>query len=48
MNTGNNPTIKFSGQTATYMNLPQQIHKGIQVEKKVEEKDLLLIVKNNF
>lgn len=48
MNTGNNPTIKFSGHTATYMNLPHQIHNGIQAEKEVEEKDLLLIVKNNF
>lgn len=48
MNTGNNPTIKFSEHTATYMNLPQQISDGTQVEKEVEEKDLLLIVKNNF
>lgn len=48
MNTGNNPAIKFSGQTATYANLPQQIHNGIQVENKVEEKDLLLIVKEKF
>lgn len=48
MNTGNNPAIRFSNNGATYMNLPQQIHNGIQVEKQVEEKDLLLIVKNNF
>lgn len=48
MNTGNNPAIRFSNNGATYMNLPQQIHKGIQFEKQVEEKDLLLIVKNNF
>lgn len=48
MNTGNNPTIKFSGQLATYMNLPQNINNGVQAEKKIEEKDLLSIVKNNF
>lgn len=48
MNTGNNPAIRFSNKGATYMNLPQQIHNGIQFEKGVEEKDLLLIVKNNF
>lgn len=48
MNTGNNPTIKFSGQLATYMNLPQNINNGVQAEKKIEEKDLLFIVKTNF
>lgn len=48
MNTGNNPTIKFSGHLATYMNLPQNINNGVQAEKKIEEKDLLSIVKNNF
>lgn len=48
MNTGNNPVIKVSDNVATYMNLPQQIHKGIQIEKGVEEKALLLIVKSNF
>ena len=48
MNTGNNPAIRFSNNGATYMNLPQQIHNGIQFEKEVEEKDLLLIVKKNF
>lgn len=48
MNTGNNPAIRFSNNGATYMNLPQQIHKGIQFEKQVDEKALLTIVKNNF
>lgn len=48
MNTGNNPVIRFSDKGATYINLPQQIHKGIQIEKGVEEKALLLIVKSNF
>lgn len=48
MNTGNNPTIKVSDDNATYMNVPQQISDGIQAEKQIEEKDLLLIVKSNF
>ena len=48
MNTGNNPVIRFSDKGATYMNLPQQISDGIQIEKGVDEKDLLLIVKSNF
>lgn len=48
MNTGNNPAIKFSGHVATYTNLPQKINNGVQAEKKIEEKDLIPIVKNNF
>lgn len=48
MNTGNNPVIKFSDNVVTYMNLPQNISNGVQVEKQVEEKVLLTIVKNNF
>ena len=48
MNTGNNPVIRFSDKGATYMNMPQQISDGIQVEKQVKENDLLDIVKNNF
>lgn len=47
MNTGNNPTIKFSRHTATYMNLPHQIHNGIQAKKRIDEKALLEIVKIN-
>lgn len=47
MNTGNNPTIKFWEHTATYINLPYQIHNGIQAKKRIDEKALLEIVKIN-
>lgn len=48
MNTGNNPTIKTSGKTVTYINISQHIKNGTQVEKQIKEKYLLDIVKNNF
>lgn len=47
MNTGDNPTIKTSGKTVTYINISQHIN-GVQVEKQIKEKYLLDIVKNNF
>lgn len=48
MNTGNNPIIEYSNQVATYTTLPHQIDNEIQTKKKIEEKDLLFIVKNSF
>lgn len=48
MNTGDNPTIKCSDDTATYINISQHIKNGIRVEKQIKEKYLLDIVKNNF
>lgn len=48
MNTGDNPTIKCSDDTATYINISQHIKNGIRVEKQIKEKDLLDIVKYNF
>lgn len=48
MNTGDNPTIKYSNDVATYINISQHIENGTQVEKQIKEKDLLDIMKNNF
>lgn len=48
MNTGDNPTIKTSGKTVTYINISQHIKNGIRVEKQIKEKYLLDSVKNNF